>query len=95
VCHTQHRDAEYGVGAGGTAFYGPWGISVAANITPAGIGEWTEFEIERAIRAGLTRDERKLFPPMPFGYHKNISKEDMAALIAYLRSLPAIGVKAS
>ena len=90
VCHTQHKDAEYGVGAGGTSFYGPWGISVAANITPAGIGDWTDVEVERAIRTGVARDEHKLFPPMPFGYYRHISAEDMAALIAYLRSLPAI-----
>lgn len=90
VCHTKHKDAEYGVGAGGTPFYGPWGISVAANITPAGIGDWSDSEIERAVRTGVARDEHKLFPPMPFGYYKYISAEDMAALIAYLRSLPAI-----
>jgi cytochrome c2 len=90
VCHTQHKDEESGVGGGGTPFYGPWGISVSANITPAGIGEWTDAEIERAIRTGVSRDGHKLFPPMPFAYYQHIAADDMAALIAYLRSLPAI-----
>jgi mono/diheme cytochrome c family protein len=90
VCHTQQMDAEYGVGAGGAASYGPSGISVAANIIPAGIGDWTNIEIERAIRNGVARDGHQLLPPMPSGHYKNMSKEDMTALIAYLRSLPSI-----
>jgi len=86
VCHTQHGDGEAEPGAGGTPFYGPWGVSIAANITPAGIGDWTDAEIARAIRTGVARDGHKLFPPMPFAYYEHID-DDMAALIAYLRSL--------
>jgi cytochrome c553 len=89
-CHTAHKDDEVGIGAGGTPFYGPWGISVSANITPAGIGDWTDAELERVIRSGVARDGHKLFPPMPFAYYMQIAADDMAALIAYLRSLPAI-----
>ena len=79
--------------AGGKPFYGPWGISVSANLTPdetSGLGQWSDAEIERAIRTGIARDGHKLFPPMPFSAYQNISGNDMAALIAYLRSLPAI-----
>ena len=47
-------------------------------------------EIERAIRTGISRDGHKLFPPMPFAAYRNMAADDMAALIAYLRSLPAI-----
>ena len=53
-----------------------------------GIGDWTDAEIERAIRTGVARDGHKLFPPMPFASYAKISADDMAALIAYLRSLP-------
>ena len=88
VCHTRHDTSETTVGAGGTPFYGPWGISVAANITPSGIGDWTDAEIEQAIRTGVARDGHKLFPPMPFTYYSHIAATDMEALIAYLRSLP-------
>ena len=91
-CHTEHHDgAPAALGAGGKAFYGPWGVSVSANITPDktdGIADWTDTEIERAIRTGVARDGHKLFPPMPFAAYTQISAEDMAALIAYLRSLP-------
>jgi cytochrome c553 len=91
VCHTRHDISEPTVGAGGTPFYGPWGISVAADITPAGIGDWTDAEIERAIRTGVAHDGHKLFPPMPFTYYSRIAGTDMEALIAYLRSLPVPG----
>ncbi|MCO6417483.1 cytochrome c [Siccirubricoccus sp. KC 17139] len=97
-CHTPfgatpgHRDMAR-AGVGGQAFNGPWGVSVASNITPArhtGLGLWTDAEIERAIRRGISRDGRQLFPPMGFAHYAAISPADMAALIAYLRSLPAI-----
>ena len=94
-CHTEPpRLGEAArVGAGGKEFHGPWGISVSANLTPdrtSGLGDWSDAEIERAVRTGIARDGHKLFPPMPFAAYKNITADDMAALIAYLRSLPAI-----
>jgi mono/diheme cytochrome c family protein len=93
-CHTEHRPGETTrSGAGGKQFLGPWGISVSANLTPDktdGLGDWSDAEIERAIRTGVARDGHKLFPPMPFAAYQNIAADDMAALIAYLRSLPGI-----
>jgi hypothetical protein len=76
------------LGAGGRGFPGPWGTSVSANITPHGLADWKDAEVERAIRAGVSKDGHKLFPPMAFSYYAGIAKDDMAALIAYLRSLP-------
>lgn len=91
-CHTDRHDGvDSALGAGGKAFYGPWGASVAANITSdktAGIGGWTDEEIERAIRTGIGREGNKLSPPMPFAAYSKLKPEDMSALIAYLRSLP-------
>jgi mono/diheme cytochrome c family protein len=90
-CHTQRRPGEpVRLGAGGKEFHGPWGISISADLTPSGLGDWSEAEIERAIRTGISRDGHKLFPPMPFAAYRNMAADDMAALIAYLRSLPAI-----
>ncbi|MGD2166502.1 MAG: c-type cytochrome [Gammaproteobacteria bacterium] len=65
----------------------------APNLTPdpeTGIGEWTDAEIERAIREGIARDGRVMLPPMAFAYFRDISSNDMAAIIAYLRSVPAV-----
>jgi len=94
-CHTPmgdggRRDFAHRLGAGGFEFNGPWGTAVAADITPAGLGDWTDAEIERAIRDGIDKDGNELLPPMGFAYYKGISESDMAALIAYLRSLPAV-----
>lgn len=76
------------LGAGGLAFYGPWGVSHSANITPSNLGEWTDEEVKLAITDGLRPDGAKLLPPMPFSYYKNIAAADLDALVAYLRSLP-------
>ena len=94
-CHTEPPRAGEPArpGAGGKEFHGPWGISVSANLTPdktSGLGDWSDIEIERAIRAGVARDGHKLFPPMPFAAYQNLAADDMAALITYLRSLPAV-----
>jgi mono/diheme cytochrome c family protein len=77
-------------GAGGQDFKGPWGTVVAANLTPSGLGSWTDAQIEQAIRLGVAKDGRKLSPPMGYAYYQRMSAPDMAALIAYLRSLPAV-----
>jgi len=76
-------------GAGGNPFKGPWGVSVARNLTPhaAGLKGWSDAEIARAIREGVRKDGSQLRPPMAFGWYKNINDGDMKALIAYLRSL--------
>ena len=96
-CHTpmgsdHHQQFATLLGAGGMQFNGPWGLSVAKNITSdpeQGLGKWTDAEIERAIRSGVDKDGHPLKPPMGYGYYSKISADDMAALIAWLRSLPA------
>lgn len=89
-CHTplgaQGRDMTR-LGQGGQQFRGPWGVSVAADLTVRGLGDWSDAEIERAIREGVSRDGRKLLPPMAFPYYSHIAPDDMAALIRYLRTL--------
>lgn len=78
-------------GKGGQPFPGPWGVSVARNITSSkehGIGGWSDAEIERAVRRGISKDGRKMFPPMGYAYYAKIDAEDMKALIAYLRTIP-------
>lgn len=77
------------LGAGGQIIEGPWGKSVTRNLTPheSGLKAWTDAEIARAIRTGVRRDGTPLRPPMGFSFYKNIDDAEMAALIAYLRSL--------
>jgi len=77
------------VGAGGNPLKGPWGISVARNLTPheTGLKDWSDAEIARAIRSGMSRNGSALAPPMAYAWYRNINDDDMQALIAYLRSL--------
>lgn len=97
-CHTPMtkppmRDYENMKGAGGFKFEGPWGESIAANITPdmeTGLGKWTDAQIKTAIATGVRPDGAKLRPPMAFSYYKNISDEDLDAIVAYLRSLKPV-----
>ena len=92
-CHTPRtedgRPLTEMLGAGGMQFPGPWGLSVARNLTPhdSGLKGWSDAEIARAIRTGVSRDGSKLKPPMGYGYYQTIGDADMAALVAYLRSL--------
>ena len=98
-CHTPmsqqpgRRDYENMLAAGGFKFEGPWGESVAANLTPdkeTGLGSWTDEQIKKAITEGVRPDGTRLRPPMAFAYYKNISDEDLDAIVAYLRSLKPV-----
>ncbi|MDB5944700.1 MAG: hypothetical protein JWQ13_4266 [Ramlibacter sp.] len=92
-CHTP-RDGKgmlqmASVGAGGQVFKGPWGQSISRNLTPheTGLKGWSDAQIAKAVREGVNREGKPYHPPMAFGFYKNIKDADMAALIAYLRSL--------
>ncbi|MBL8701678.1 MAG: c-type cytochrome [Alphaproteobacteria bacterium] len=93
-CHTpMNKDGSRDMsaaGAGGQPFAGPWGVSVARNLTPheSGLGRWTDAEIVRAIRTGTSRDGSALKPPMAFDYYARIDEADMSAIVAFLRTLP-------
>ncbi len=61
----------------------------APNLTPVHLAEWSDGEIIRAIREGVGRDGRSLLV-MPSAYFRNMSDEDVLALVAYLRSQSAV-----
>ncbi len=63
----------------------------ARNLTPdaeTGIGGWSDADVVRAIRAGVDDQGQSLCPQMP--RFADLSDEDAAAIVAYLRSLPAV-----
>jgi mono/diheme cytochrome c family protein len=82
------------VGQGGNVYQRPFGLDFAAvssNITShpeLGLGAWSDDEIKRAITTGVSRDGRELLPFMAFAYYENIARDDLDALIAYLRTIP-------
>lgn len=77
-----------------TAFVGPWGATFAANLTPdnsTGIGKWTEKTFISAMRNGKHAGAgRQIMPPMPWENLKSATDEDLNAMFAYFKSLPAI-----
>ena len=79
-------------GQGGMEFHGPWGTSVASNITPSedGVAGYTDEELAAMITQGVRPDGSPMFPPMPYGHFAAFTAEDLEAVILYLRSLPAL-----
>lgn len=68
------------------------GLLCIRNITPdagTGIGQWTDGEIVRAVREGVGRDGRGLFPIMPYFIYRDLADDDVQAVVAFLRTLPA------
>lgn len=66
---------------------------VAPNITPdveTGAGAWTDDQFARAIREGIGHDGRVLFPMMPYEDFRNLSDDDLASVIVYIRSLDPV-----
>lgn len=69
------------------------GRVVAPNLTPdseTGSATWTDDQIARSIREGIGHDGRTIFPMMPYQAYRNISDEDVASIVVYLRSIPAV-----
>lgn len=102
-CHSQADTALFGTppkpgteAAGGMCMSpetGFPGTMCASNLTPdaeTGLGQWTDGELIRAIREGVSRDGRALMPIMPSRLYRSMSDEDVQALVAYLRTLPAL-----
>lgn len=100
-CHTLFRDGPNGqesvaaMKGAGQLFPIPGfpGRLVAPNITPdqeTGTGTWTDDELARAIREGIGRDGRTLFPLMPYSHFRHMTDEDLASVVVYLRSLTPI-----
>ena len=95
-CHTpfgaKGKDFVGDLGKGGMEFPGPWGKSVSVNITSSkakGLGDWTDAQIKTAITQGVSKDGHKLKPPMGYPYYARMKSEDIDAMIAYLRTVPA------
>jgi mono/diheme cytochrome c family protein len=96
-CHTPEgpngHDFAGASGKGGRVFKGPWGESISANITAnpaAGLGQWSDDEIKRAFRQGLSRDGHKLKPPMGYGFYAKMTVQDQDAIVTFIRTLPAL-----
>ena len=66
----------------------PPDVPPAANITPAGIGNWSEEDFFKAMRTGTTPDGRTLNLFMPWPSIGQMTDDDLRALWLYLKSVP-------
>lgn len=84
----------FAANAGTTAWAGPWGISYSANLTPdknTGLGIWTDDMFIKALRTGKHMGSgRGILPPMPWQAVGTLSDDDLKAIFAYLRTIPAV-----
>jgi len=96
-CHgTRNPDMSIQAGmeyAGGFHIVDPAFDVYTANITPdkdTGIGNWTDDQIIKAIREGVDPKGDIIFPPMPVPTYNNMSDDDVKAIVAYIRTVPAV-----
>ncbi len=84
VCHTSASGA---TNAGGRPLDTPFGTIYSTNITPdvdTGIGAWSYPAFERAMRDGVSRDGRHLYPAFPYPHFAKATDADLQALYAHL-----------
>jgi len=69
------------------------GVFPGRNITPdkdTGIGNWSTEQIATALITGKRPDGRMLAPIMPYHSFSYLTKEDVAAIVAFLQSIPPV-----
>ncbi|HEY0995108.1 MAG TPA: c-type cytochrome [Gemmatimonadaceae bacterium] len=81
-CHGEHF-------SGGPIPGGPPDWAPASNLTPAGIGHYTEADFFRVLRDGVKPGGAKVRPPMPIGGTKQMTDDEIRAVYAYLKTVPA------
>lgn len=100
-CHTPRAkggvfDVARAFSGGPQTFQSPSFTVKGANITPdraTGIGSWSDADIKRALTEGRRPNGTQLAPIMPYGFYKIFTAVDLDAVVAYLRSLPAVANK--
>ena len=89
-CHTVPGGKDF---AGGVPVPTPFGTIYSSNITPnaeTGIGRWSEAAFLRAMRLGVDREGRHLYPTFPYDHFTNVSDDDDRALYAFLMTREAV-----
>ncbi|NYS26237.1 cytochrome c [Rhodobacteraceae bacterium 2376] len=97
-CAGCHTTAEGAALAGGLAMETPFGTIYSTNITPdpaTGIGDWSFAAYDRAMREGVDREGRHLYPAFPYEYFARITESDMADLYAWNMAQPPVAAEAT
>jgi mono/diheme cytochrome c family protein len=83
---TEGGGPPYSFGAG----MGVPGEITPPNITPYKLKDWSDDEILKAITQGINKKGDTLFPLMPYHNYSRVAKDDLIAIIAYLRTIKPI-----
>ena len=78
---------------GGRSMPTPFGTITTTNLTPdaeTGIGQWSFSAFQRAMREGISRDGKHLYPAFPYTSFAKMSDDDLTAIYAYLMAQPAV-----
>lgn len=100
-CHSKRDITKFslpvvpGTEGGGAGFpfgeaEGVPGMVWAPNITPAALKDWTDDEIIKAMTQGINKKGDTLFPIMPYHHYSKMAKDDIKAIVAYIRTLKPI-----
>jgi hypothetical protein len=97
VCHSERDRSTYAYPpragrrfAGGLMFRALGDRAVSPNITPFALADWTDQQIYDALTLGMRPDGRKLHIEMPWQIYRALEREELFAIIVYLRTLPVI-----
>lgn len=90
ACHTKPGGKPF---AGGEALETPFGKLVPSNITPdpeTGIGRWTYEDFRGALKRGIGKDGKRLYPAMPYPAYSALKDSDIADLWAYFQKVEPV-----
>jgi mono/diheme cytochrome c family protein len=90
ACHSKPGERPF---AGGRPMATPFGTLYSPNISPdreTGIGAWTADEFYKMMHTGRSRSGELLYPAMPFTAYTKMTRADVDAIFAYLKTVPAI-----
>ena len=80
--------------AGGLKMGTPIGAIFSTNITPdpeTGIGKYSLADFDRAVRQGIAKDGRRLYPAMPYPSYAKLTDADVAALYGFfMKQVPPV-----
>ena len=89
-CHTAKQGEPF---SGGDRLNTPFGYMLAPNITSdpdTGIGRWSADDFYRSMHDGVNRRGQDMYPTMPYDFYTNVTREDVDAIYAYLRTLKPV-----
>ena len=92
-CHTSKNNTEF---SGGYEIKTKYGIFITPNITKDtnyGIGKWDKTDFIKAIKTGISPDNKPYYPSFPYAWYKNMEEEDIIKIFKYIKSKPPINIE--